>query len=1125
MKKISAPQAAKLLGISIDKLGLLEKQGLIHSTRTAEGDIFYSSEEITRIKSKSGLTVAEEAARVGAEIQRETVHSISNFRKILIAGGSLIAGYLILAIVFAILFINTPLQTSDFFGYYYRFNTVNKPQASAQVTEGGNVLAAAIGPGEVSTQTTVLADIIKPIAAASLVAVKAVDSQKYTQIVTNPIEAAVSSGQQIVSPGPPGPSGTSGADGPQGLQGLTGPSGAKGADGTNGSNGTSVADILTAPGGIIIRNGTNTTVQLNAGFDGQMLTISGGIPAWENSSGAGTFSGLTGGTNTMALMQVGSGASLDFTGTGTINASSLNGATFASPGAIGSFTSSTGVFTTVNGLTITNNGTNTLNIAAGKTLAVNNTITFGGTDGTTFTLPAASDTLVGRTSGDTLTNKTIAAGSNTISGLTNSNLSGSAGITNANLANSSIAISGNSGSGSVSLGEGLTFTGSGITNIVASGGTLTVTSTETDTLASVVGRGSTTSTALTLNGGVTTTTTTALSLDSGTTGGISIGTGANAKIITFGNTTGATAININSGTGNVNFTVGPTSSSGKVQIGNSATATPDLLVLDNGTADPSGTNGGMYYNTTSNKFRCYQNGAWANCIGGDKLSVPKNADQSVTNSTVLVNDSALQFPIAAGESWVVSWHLIVTNSNSATPDWKSAVLGPAGTTCSIVLSGSEPAGAVFPQAETTNCTTPGTLVNGTIVADANIVFNVNMQGIVTAGATAGTINMQFAENTAGNGTSITVLAGSYMTAFKVGGADLAEVYRSTDLSIASGDVVSVDGNLENGVKKSKRQYDPAVLGIVSTKPGMVLGDSTGFGPTVLVALSGRVPVKVSTENGTIKAGDYLTTSSIPGVAMKATKAGAIIGTAMNSFDGEGLGQVIAFVKNGSSMGSSLDDGSYENDVLVQLLSVMNSQLIKDLSWSTEEVKNIASNSADPSKTRMAVETNVIDYITKIVSDLFKKTVEFFGNIIFHADVSFLGRPIFNKDTAGFAVVKTGDSEVAVRFDREYANEPVVNISLNIAGVVDMNNLPEFAVADVNTQGFKIKMSRSTSMDIRFSWIAIAVSESDKFESNGVVATPTPTLTVTQSATPSPSPEILPSPTITESASPSAQIVP
>ena len=94
-------------------------------------------------------------------------------------------------------------------------------------------------------------------------------------------------------------------------------------------------------------------------------------------------------------------------------------------------------------------------LATGDKLLVSD----GGTEGRA-TL-AQLDTLFSGTS-KTLTNKTIAAGSNTISGLTNSNLSGSAGITNANLANSTVTV----GTTSITLGASAT-TITGISDLTA----------------------------------------------------------------------------------------------------------------------------------------------------------------------------------------------------------------------------------------------------------------------------------------------------------------------------------------------------------------------------------------------------------------------------------------------------------------------------------------------------------------------------------------------------------------------------------------------------------------------------------------------------------------------------------
>src|SRR5690606_19003817 len=114
-------------------------------------------------------------------------------------------------------------------------------------------------------------------------------------------------------------------------------------------------------------------------------------------------------------------------GSGTITSGDINGQTItASANFTGNLTVATGIGITSGGLTVTADGAD---------------IT-GGIDNNSG----------GITNTGTISGATIDAGSNTISNLTNANLSGSAGITNANLANSSLTVTagtGLSGGGSV----------------------------------------------------------------------------------------------------------------------------------------------------------------------------------------------------------------------------------------------------------------------------------------------------------------------------------------------------------------------------------------------------------------------------------------------------------------------------------------------------------------------------------------------------------------------------------------------------------------------------------------------------------------------------------------------------
>lgn len=136
-----------------------------------------------------------------------------------------------------------------------------------------------------------------------------------------------------------------------------------------------------------------------------------------------------------------------------------------------------------------------------------------------------------------------------------------------------------------------------------------------------------------------------------------------------------------------------------------------------------------------------------------------------------------------------------------------------------------------------------------------------------------------------------------------GGADIAEPFLiSGREKTPKGSLVVIDDKNPGHLKLSCGAYDSCVAGVVSgaggLNPGLTLTQKGKVEGGVNVALTGRVYALADTSNGPIKPGDMLTTSNIPGHAMKATDRnrafGAVIGKAMSPLK-KGRGLVLVLV--------------------------------------------------------------------------------------------------------------------------------------------------------------------------------------------------------------------------------------
>lgn len=147
------------------------------------------------------------------------------------------------------------------------------------------------------------------------------------------------------------------------------------------------------------------------------------------------------------------------------------------------------------------------------------------------------------------------------------------------------------------------------------------------------------------------------------------------------------------------------------------------------------------------------------------------------------------------------------------------------------------------------------------------------------------------------------------------------------LGAKAGDIVSYDSG---EYMISSWPYDSGMFGVVVQDPIADFQDTTISQNSLLVMSKGEAIVNVSNSSGDIKKGDYVTSSYIPGVAVKAKSNGYVLGMALEdhvSSNKAGLGQIMIYI----DIKPNFDTSQLRGNILSVIKSALDSPYVAPLS--------------------------------------------------------------------------------------------------------------------------------------------------------------------------------------------------
>jgi hypothetical protein len=295
----------------------------------------------------------------------------------------------------------------------------------------------------------------------------------------------------------------------------------------------------------------------------------------------------------------------------------------------------------------------------------------------------------------------------------------------------------------------------------------------------------------------------------------------------------------------------------------SGTTNPDRMVI---THSPTATNWGLMYRDTDDSFHFLAGGTTVLRVGlggPTALQIPcgSRAAGRVLTSDASGNASWQPLPPSA-TVWAVSGTNIY---NTNTGNVGIGTTSPASLLHVQYASGQAGISSRGPSGDTWLPFTDG----NAYIAGANIIFrdNTNAERMRITGA--GNVGI----GTASPAAKLDVNGTARVKVLEITGADLAEKFPTTE-TLEPGTVVEIDPDNPGHLRKARGAYNKRVAGVVAgangLSKGIILGNLEGSENHTPIAISGRVWVYADATQEAIEPGDLLTTSDMPGHAMKAS---------------------------------------------------------------------------------------------------------------------------------------------------------------------------------------------------------------------------------------------------------------